>query len=177
MVTDDEGILIARSREGDWDAFAALIRIHQRMIHSLTYRMSGSMSDSEDLAQDTFIQVYRNLGTYRGSAKFSTWLYRIALNVCIRWRQRERRRASTDREWAEADIHGAQSDARSEWIQEALMQLPPKQRAAVVLTAFDGLTHSEAAQLLGCPERTLSWRLFAARRRLAKLLGKANKLP
>jgi len=177
MVTDDEGVLITRSKNGDWDAFAALIRMHQRMIHSLTYRMSGSVSDSEDLAQETFIRAYRSLATYRGTAKFSTWLYRIALNLCLRWRKQENRRSSTDREWAAADPQGTQSDARSETIQEALDQLPPKQRAAVILTAFDGLTHSEAAALIGCPEKTLSWRLFAARRRLAHLLSETDTTP
>jgi RNA polymerase sigma-70 factor, ECF subfamily len=175
MVTDDEGILIARSREGDWDAFAALIRMHQRMIHSLTYRMSGSASDADDLAQETFIQAYRNLDSFRGSAKFSTWLYRIALNVSLRWRRRESRRVSTDSNWAAAACRGTEPDTSSERIQEALVQLPPKQRAAVVLTAFDGMTHSEAARLLGCPETTISWRLFAARRRLEKLLGDSQE--
>jgi RNA polymerase sigma-70 factor (ECF subfamily) len=170
MVTDDERILVARSRNGDWDAFAALIRQHQRMIHSLAYRMSGSLGDSEDLAQETFIRAYRSLDTYRGTAKFSSWLYRIAINVCLRWRKLERRRGLADGEWAASGIRGTPSDPRRERIQEALALLPPKQRAAVILTAYDGLTHSEAADLLGCPEATVSWRLFAARRRLAKVL-------
>src|SRR5580692_4362667 len=100
MVTDDEGILIARSRSGDWEAFAALIRMHQRMIHSLAYRMTGSAADAEDLAQETFIRAYRSLDGYRGAAKFSSWLYRIALNLCLRWRRIESRRGKAEVEWA-----------------------------------------------------------------------------
>lgn len=99
MVTDDEGILIARSRNGDWDAFVALIRMHQHMFHSLTYRMSGSTDDADDLAQETFIRAHRSLDTYRGAAKFSSWLYRIALNLCLRWKKQKQRRELTDDEW------------------------------------------------------------------------------
>lgn len=170
MVTDDEGTLVARSREGDWDAFAELIRTHQRMIHALAYRMTGSAVDADDLAQETFILAHRSLGAYRGTAAFSSWLYRIALNLCLRWRRRERRRERMNHEWAMAAIHAPPADARGERVREALALLPAKQRAAVILTAIDGMTHGEAAALLGCPERTVSWRLFAARRRLSRLL-------
>jgi RNA polymerase sigma-70 factor, ECF subfamily len=170
MVTDDEGILIARSRNGDWDAFAELVRTHQRMIHSLAYRMSGSMADADDLAQETFIRAFRGLDSYRGAAKFSSWLYRIALNVCLRWRKLERRRGLTDHEWMGESAAGRGTDEQIERVQEALNLLSPKQRAAVILTVFEGMTHAEAATLLGCAETTLSWRLFSARRQLAKLL-------
>ncbi len=170
MVTDDEGILIARSRNGDWDAFAELIRTHQRMIHSLAYRMSGSMADADDLAQETFIRAFRGLDTYRGAAKFSSWLYRISLNLCLRWRKTERRRGMTDHDWMGEEGGDRGSDARNERVQEALNQLPAKQRAAVILTVFEDMTHAEAATLLGCPEATVSWRVFSARRQLARLL-------
>jgi DNA-directed RNA polymerase specialized sigma24 family protein len=96
MVTDEEGILISRSRNGDWDAFAALIQSNQRMIYSLAYRMSGPASDAQDLAQETFVRAYQNLDSYRGTAKFSSWLYRIAINLSLRWKKREDRRAIAD---------------------------------------------------------------------------------
>ncbi len=170
MVTDDEGFLIARSRNGDWDAFAELIRTHQRMIHSLTYRMSGSMADADDLAQETFIRAFQGLDTYRGAAKFSSWLYRIALNLCLRWRKLERRRGMTDHDWMAESAGDRGSGARDERVQEALNQLSAKQRAAIILTVFEGMTHAESAALLGCPEATVSWRVFSARRQLARLL-------
>jgi RNA polymerase sigma-70 factor, ECF subfamily len=177
MVTDDEGSLIARSRSGDWDAFAALIQTHQRMIRSLTYRMSGSAADADDLAQETFIRAYQGLETYRGTARFSSWLYRIALNLCLRWRKLERRRGMAEQDWMGAGASDRASDIRSERVQEALNRLPPKQRAAVILTVFDGMTHAEAAAMLGCGEKTLSWRMFSARRRLARLLREEDPVP
>ena len=177
MATDDEGSLIARSRNGDWQAFAELIRLHQNMIHSLAYRMSGSSGDAQDLTQETFIHAYRALGTYRGDSKFSSWLYRIALNLCIRWRRREERRRSAHLGWAESEANQSDPGSASEQVREALQLLPPKQRAAVVLTVYDGMTHAEAASVLGCAEATLSWRLFAARRRLASILSDGGFSP
>jgi RNA polymerase sigma-70 factor (ECF subfamily) len=170
MVTEDEGSLIARSRNGDWAAFAVLVRLHQRMVYSLTYCMSGASADADDLAQETFIKAYQSLGTYRGGSRFSSWLYRIALNLCLTWRSRERLRGKADLEWSESAATPAPVDGPSDRVQRALNRLSPKQRAAIVLTVFDGMTHAEAAAALGCAEKTLSWRLFTARRQLAQHL-------
>ena len=73
------------------------------MIHSLTFRMTGSLADAEDLAQEAFIRAYRQLDSYRGTAKFSSWLYRIAVNACLNWRQREIRREQIHASWAESN--------------------------------------------------------------------------
>jgi RNA polymerase sigma-70 factor, ECF subfamily len=177
MVTEDEGSLIARSRNGDWAAFAALVRLHQRMVYSLAYRMSGSSADADDLAQETFIRAHQSLGSYRGASRFSSWLYRIALNQCLNWRSRERRRGVVDRQWTDAEALATPDDVEGERVQRALNQISPKQRAAIVLTVYEGMTHAEAASVLGCAEKTLSWRLFAARRRLSRLLKKGEGTP
>src|SRR5664279_4543843 len=78
VATYDYGHRIVQSQNGDQGAFEALIREHQRMIHSLCYRMSGSLADAEDLAQETFIHAYQHLDGFRAEARFSSWLYRIA---------------------------------------------------------------------------------------------------
>ena len=83
---DDEKGLIRESQQGSPGAFEELVRRHQRMIHALTFRMTGSMTDSEDLAQETFLRAYRQLESYRGESKFSSWLYRIGINLCLNWR-------------------------------------------------------------------------------------------
>jgi RNA polymerase sigma-70 factor (ECF subfamily) len=171
--TDEEKLWVTQSQQGDVAAFELLIRNHQRMVHSLTFRMTGSMADAEDLAQETFIRAYHHIGSYRTGAKFSTWLYRIAVNTCLNWRQRETRRAEVQATWAEINDDKEQqaddsqaSGELSRSIQEALLRLPAKQRAAIVLTVYDGLNHAEAARVLGCSETTVSWRVFAARRKL-----------
>jgi RNA polymerase sigma-70 factor (ECF subfamily) len=175
---DPDEALVLRSQGGDLAAFAELIRKHQRMIHSLTFRMTGSLADAEDLAQETFLRAYRRIGSYRGASKFSTWLYRIAINACLTWRQRETRRVEAAANWAETNgapqAAGEGAEAGNEWserMHEALLKLPAKQRAAVMLTLYDGLNHKEAAEVLSCSEATVSWRVFAARRKLRRWLA------
>ena len=168
---DPDETLVRQSQNGDPAAFEALVRQHQRMIHSLTYRMTGSAADAEDLAQETFVRAYEQIGQYQGGAKFSTWLYRIAINACLNWRQREQRRQEVYTQWATAaetdrpEAANGHAD-QSLRVQAALLKLPPRQRAAVVLTVYDGLNHAEAAKALGCSETTVSWRIFSARRKL-----------
>lgn len=185
---DTERVL--RSQQGDTTAFEELVRQHQRMVHTLTYRMTGSSADAEDLAQETFLRAYDQIGSFRGTAKFSTWLHRIAVNTCLNWRQSEQRRfelhVNCANEMLAGQVNGRDSlndgstDARHgelkgepvNEVQAALLKLPAKQRAAIVLTIYDGLNHAEAANLLGCSETTVSWRVFAARRKLKHLLSR-----
>lgn len=171
VATDDDRRRLLRSSKADHAAFEALIREHQRMIYSLCYRMSGSAADADDLSQETFIQAYKHLNAFRAEAVVGTWLYRIAVNLCLNWRKREQRRIQAHQEWSEQEPSTPGENAgRAQQVQEALLKLTPKQRAAVILTTYDGLTHAEAAAALGCSETTVSWRLFAARAKLKRLL-------
>ncbi|MEY2429967.1 MAG: polymerase sigma-70 factor, subfamily [Verrucomicrobiota bacterium] len=168
---ENERDRIAESRKGDHDAFEELIREHQRMIHSLCYRMTGSMAEAEDLAQETFIRAYQQLTSFRAEARFSSWLYRIAVNQCLNWQKRKGREERLHKDWADQGQETTGADfGRTQQVQEALLKLNPKQRAAVILTTYDGLSHAEAADASGCSEATISWRLFAARAKLRRLL-------
>jgi RNA polymerase sigma-70 factor, ECF subfamily len=172
---DEEQAWISLSQQGDHAAFAALITRYQRMIHALTFRMTGSLAEAEDLAQETFILAHAQLASFRGEAKFSSWLYRIAVNLCLNWQKSQRRRQQLLNDWAyeqEKEIIAPAPDSRTQYIQEALLKLNPKQRAAVSLTVYDGLNHAQAARALGCAETTVSWRVFAARSKLKKWLAK-----
>ena len=144
--------------------------------------MTGSFADAEDLAQETFIRAYRQIGAYRAASKFSTWLYRIAINVCLTWRERETLRVEVHANWADRDGgHGADGESGPNGselggrVHAALLKLPLKQRAAIVLTVYDGLNHAEAAKVLGCSETTVSWRVFIARKRLKGWLAAARE--
>jgi RNA polymerase sigma-70 factor (ECF subfamily) len=155
--------------------FEEIIREHQKMIHALCYRMTGSMSDAEDLAQETFVSAFQHLQDYRGGSKLSSWLYRIAVNHCINWNHRKTRRERLHQTWAEQGREDQSSDlAQQEKVQSALLKLKPKQRSAIILTVFEGLSHAEAARVCGCSETTISWRIFAARRKLKNLLKTAR---
>lgn len=169
--TKDDKSPATESLTGDSDAFEALIRQHQRMINSLCYRMTGSMADAEDLAQETFLQAFQHLGEFRHEAQAGSWLYRIAVNRCLNWQKRQRRLQQLHYDWAQEEPGLSDDNAlRAQQVQAALMKLNAKQRAAIVLTTYDGLTHAEAARALGCAETTVSWRLFSARGKLKRLL-------
>ncbi len=177
--SDNESKLIAQSLSGDPEAYAALVSQHQKMIRAMTFRMTGSPDDAEELAQDAFVRAYRQLTTFNRSSKFSTWLCKIAINLSLDWRRRENRREAVHTEWAaevisENNPGSGFPDELSLRVQDALIHLPAKQRAAIVLTIYENQSHAEAAKTLGCTEATISWRVFAARQKLKKLL---NDLP
>jgi RNA polymerase sigma-70 factor, ECF subfamily len=172
-VSEHDRLRTTECHDGGQEAFENLVRKNQRMIHSLCYRLTGSVEEAEDLSQDTFLAAFQSRADFRAEAKVSTWLYRIAINRCLNWRKQQERQVriqahqSPDQPKPEA----ADADARrAQQIQDALMRLPAKQRAAIVLTTYEGLTHAEAARALRCSETTVSWRLFAARHKLKRLL-------
>jgi len=159
------------SQPEESEAFERIIHDNQRVIHALCYRMTGSMDDAADLAQETFIHAFRNLDQFRGESKISSWLYRIAINQCLSWRKHQERERVAHEELSKIAANESPCETHcAQEIQDALMQLPPKQRAAIVLTTYEGLNHAQAACALGCSETTISWRLFEARRKLKRLL-------
>jgi len=180
-MADADEELAVRVKNGDASAYEALVRKHQTMIHALTYRMTGSVADAEDLAQETFIRAYQQIDSFNGTAKFGTWLYVIAVHACLNWRRQEARRYRAQANCAEEALvhHGNGNGAvtgneMAQQVQAALVKLPVKQRAAIVLTMYDGLNHAEAAKVLGCSETTVSWRVFTAKRKLKSLLTPAG---
>lgn len=170
---------LALARAGDEGAFGELVREHQHMIHALAFRMTGSAQDAADLAQDTFVKAWQRLGTFRGDSSFATWIHRIALNLCLNWRQRtDRSRQLQARLEHEAHAASAPDEAmrdaeteRLRRINDALQRLSPADRAAVVLTVYEGLNHAQAARQLDCAETTVSWRVWQARRKLRRWLA------
>ena len=181
--TDEE--LVARSISGDTDSFNELILRWERPIYALAYRTIGREEDARDVCQETFLRAFRALPGFRGQAKFSSWLYRIALNLCRDWMRRERRRRSSRFPKAPMPIELAAAVEPSESIEDlvarrdltrvverVMARLPEEQRTAIVLKEYHGLTFQEIADLVGCPLSTVKTRLYQGltvlRRELAK---------
>src|SRR5262245_50055655 len=126
-LSDDEQSWIARSQNGDHEAFAELVKRYQKMIFALTYRMTGSVLEAEDLTQESFITAFEQLDSFRGESKFSSWLYRIATNRCLNWRQRDVRRERAFRQWEQernlTEVPKLDEEKVSEQVQQALMKL------------------------------------------------------
>ena len=181
--TDEE--LVARSIGGDAESFNELILRWERPIYALAYRTIGREEDARDVCQETFLRAFRALPGFRGQAKFSSWLYRIALNLCRDWMRRERRapvvQAPEDVDLMElaAAAEPSEIDRGSGRAQGSDPRgrardgaLPEEQRTAIVLKEYHGLTFQEIADLVGCPLSTVKTRLYQGltvlRRELAK---------
>lgn len=173
-----EESLVEEAQRGGREAFAELVRRHERRIYGVVYRMSGNHPDADDLAQEVFMTAWRAIGSFRRGSSFYTWIYRIAVNLSLsllRTKAREKDRAVFDENLAVASsTHGAPSSpeersALSEIkvrVDEAVGALPAHFRASFVLVAGEGLSHRAAARVLGCSENTVSWRMHKARKLL-----------
>jgi RNA polymerase sigma-70 factor (ECF subfamily) len=187
LSTDEE--LVARSIRGDAESFNQLVLRWERPIYALAYRTIGREEDARDVCQETFLRAFRALPRFRGQAKFSSWLYRIAINLCRDWMRRERRapmvQLPEDADVRDLAVAAEPSEsiedlvARKEMtglVKRAMALLPEDQRTAIVLKEYHGLTFQEIADLVGCPLSTVKTRLYQGltvlRRELATSAGR-----
>jgi RNA polymerase sigma-70 factor (ECF subfamily) len=183
-LTDEE--LVSRAKAGDLDCFNQLVARWERPIYALAYRTLGREEDARDVVQEAFLRAYRGLRGFKGEAKFSSWLYRITLNLCRDWSRRERRAPivqvpeGTD-PMDLVDEHVQQSESVEELVARremsaavarAMAELPEEQRTAILLKEYHGLTFQEIAGMLDCPLSTVKTRLYQGlsvlRRRLER---------
>jgi RNA polymerase sigma-70 factor, ECF subfamily len=171
-VTDEE--LVARSIAGDNESFNQLILRWERPIYALAYRQIGREDDARDVVQEAFLRAFRALPGFKGQAKFSSWLYRITLNLCRDWMRRERRAPFVQApEGVDVDELVGSEPSRAESIEtvvtrkdlsrhvaSAMTVLPEEQRSAIILKEYHGLTFQEIAELQGCPLSTVKTRLY-----------------
>jgi RNA polymerase sigma-70 factor (ECF subfamily) len=169
--TDEE--LVARSKDGDADSFNQLILRWERPIYALAYRTIGREEDARDIVQETFLRAFRALPGFKGQSKFSSWLYRIALNLCRDWARRQRRTPTVQMPEGIDVIELASEQGPVESIEdlvarreigravaEAMKILPDEQRTAIILKEYHGLTFQEIADLQNCPLSTVKTRLY-----------------
>lgn len=182
--TADDRALIAASLAGRRGAFDVLVARHQRQVYRLCYRFAGNHADASDLAQDTFVRAYRALGGFKQQSSVGTWLYRIAVNVCL---NRVSSRASAIEPLdvhraGRAGVHAAARDEaadaalmrqeRAAVVRAAIARLPKKQRATLVLRVYHELPHGEIAAILGSSVGAVKANFFHAMANLKKLLEK-----
>ena len=169
--TDEE--LVARSIDGDVDSFNQLVLRWERPIYALAYRVIGREEEARDVVQETFLRAFRGIKNFRGQAKFSSWVYRIALNLCRDWMRRERRAPLQAAPEGVDLIELAAEQEPSESIEEmvarhdlskavagAMALLPEEQRTAIILKEYHGMTFQEIADLQSCPLSTVKTRLY-----------------
>lgn len=149
-ISDTE--LMARLGANDMSALGELARRHQDKVLALAYRMTGRWDQSEDIAQEVFLRVYKSAARYRHAARFTTWLYRITVNLCIDFqRQAARNAVNLDPAAINAGISYPDNLEKKEivaLVQEAVSQLPDRQRLAVILHRYQGLSHAEISDIM-----------------------------
>src|ERR1043165_9263728 len=179
----------ARSMGGDLDSFNQLVLRWERPIYALAYRVIGREEDARDVCQETFLRAFRALSGFRGQAKFSSWLYRIALNLCRDWVRRQKRtpvvqlpedvdvlELAASREPSEPieDLVARRDLTRV--VEKAMARLPEEQRTAIILKEYHGLTFQEIADLVGCPLSTVKTRLYQGLTVLRRELSQSGKV-
>lgn len=188
MTEPSEAELLEAAQGGDRRAFSRLVRMHQRRVYACAVQMLGDGGDADDAVQETFMRAWRALSRFDGRSQLSTWLYRVCVNVCLNHiRKRKRHEASdiSDPRIPEAQADPAQggSDpARALEVRQlqaristALAGLSESLRTTVKMVLVQGMPQKEAAEVLGCSEGTIAWRIHEARRRLRLSLAAAQE--
>jgi RNA polymerase sigma-70 factor (ECF subfamily) len=172
---DPDAELLARMVRGDQAAFAALVDRHLAALHRLAQRLLGSSTEADDVTQDVFLRAWERASSWQaGTARYSTWLYQVALNQC---RDRLRSRRPTETLIDDFPDLGASPEQQLAELQhqrrlrEALAALPERQREALTLFHFEGLSQQQAAQVIGVSEDALESLLARARRSLRQQLA------
>jgi RNA polymerase sigma-70 factor (ECF subfamily) len=169
--------LISACLDGSARAFDVIVLRHQRAVYQLCYRFVGNHEDAADLSQDVFVRAYRGLRNFRGQSSLTTWLYRIGVNVCLNRAAAkrppsepidERQHVDTSSESPADRLLRAERAAR---VRAAIAELPPKQRAALILRIYHELSHQDIAAVLGSSVGAVKANVFHALQNLRKILG------
>ena len=178
--------LIQRAQAGDQAAFSELFRRHRGDVTRLVFRVIGPSADVEDVVQDVFVHVYRSLPRFRGDSKFSTWLYRLTVNVARMHLRRGRSRprfadvpvpdAPRDAQPIEMPDQKAEQSERVLALYSLLDSLSEKKRTVLVLHDFEGVPAKEIAEMVEAPVLTVRTRLFYARKELYAAIARDPKL-
>jgi RNA polymerase sigma-70 factor (ECF subfamily) len=170
--------LVERAKSGQMEAYVELVRGIQEKIYHTIFGMTRNHEDADDLTQETFMYAYKALGSFNRKSSFYTWAYRIAVNLTLNHlKKKGREKGREDFEDSAAVLDRTEYAALSpegdslkkelkDKLEEAIEKLPPAYKAAFNLVVLQGMSHAEAAKLLGCTESTVSWRMHKARKML-----------
>ncbi len=178
----DDAQLVSASQSGNQDAFAILVQRHQRRVFNLVYRMLQQYEEANEVTQETFFAAWQGLHTFRGDARFSTWLYRIAYNCALKQLEsRKRDQALQVAMQAEQLVEPSgdeqigdqiETHASQKMVREYLSTLPSKYRIVLILRHLQEMTYEEMAEILTLPIGTIKTHLFRARNLLKERLEK-----
>jgi RNA polymerase sigma-70 factor, ECF subfamily len=175
----EQGVLrewIARARKGDASAFECIVRRHERLVLSTAHRMLGNGEDAKDAAQELFLRLHRNLHEFQERRELLPWLYRMTVNVCLDMLRKRKMRGFTKNEVEDAidrrpnPEEELETARQRELLTTALLQLSPKEKAAIVLRDIEGLATAEVATILGSSEATVRSQISTGRTKIKAFL-------
>ncbi|MBN2418061.1 MAG: RNA polymerase sigma factor [Deltaproteobacteria bacterium] len=163
--------LIDLAVNGDEHAFEVLIQRHYLPVYHFSFKWCRSKEDAEEITQEVFIKLTRNLKSFKYKSSFRTWLFRIVINTAKDYSKKNSIRRSYESAYENEKIsdnpgHVNEDTTDVDRLYFCIDRLPDKQKAALMLVVAEGLSHGEAAKVLKCREKTISWRIHQARNRL-----------
>jgi RNA polymerase sigma-70 factor (ECF subfamily) len=167
--------LVDMSLSGNERAFENLVERHYLTVYGLSYKWCRIKEDAEEIAQEVFVKLTRKLNTFNSKSSFKTWLYRVTINTAKDYYRKNATRRAYESAFADEQHHNNPGNPPSDTIAArqayaAIDKLPEKQKGALMLVVSEGLSHKEAAEVLGCSETTISWRIHQARKKLKKVV-------
>jgi len=178
MDVSDESLATAAA-DGDAAAFSALLERRYDGLFALSFRLTGSRAEAEDLTQDICAALPAKLARFRGEARFTTWLYRVAVNAAHDRRRRQATHTRAAEGWGDWETARRAADSETaeqvDWLVTTMRALPDDLRDTLALV-LDDVTHAQAADILGVSEGTISWRISEAKKRLRQMREQEDQL-
>jgi len=176
MSDEEEKALIKRAQTGDSRAFEALVNRYYETMYKFAYKYCLNQQDAEDVTQDACIKLAKGLHSYKHDSAFTSWLYRLTINAAKdHFRKQNRHIGSSEALESVAISDSAEDKTYAREILREVCSLPEGERDALILVMADGLSHAEAAKVLDCKEKTISWRIHEARKKLSAFNKKEQK--
>ena len=162
----DDTALIEKAVSGDKGAFEALLSNWYDVMFKMAYKYCGNRSDAEDITQEACIKLARSIGTFSYKSAFSTWLYRLVINAAIDFQRRQKPARPLEEGFMGACAPDAEDQTYAHEILRQVYALPEKEKTAILLVMGEGMTHAQAAEIMDCKEKTISWYISEARKKL-----------
>ena len=179
MMEQDEELAQAAAT-GDRAAFAALLSRHYDRLFAFTFRLTGHRAEAEDLTQDICAALPAKLASFKGEARFTTWLYRVAVHATHDRRRRAATRAKAADGWGDWEVNrraAIREDAEAQdWLSQAMTALPDELRDTVALVLGEELTQAQAGEVLGLSEGTIAWRMSEVKKRLRAMRAEEDAI-
>lgn len=181
MESKDDNYYIEKVINGQPNYFSYIVEKYQDIVYSIAFKVLKNREDAEEIAQESFVKAYKSLHTFRGTAKFSTWMYRITYNTCItEVRKKKIRFTSTDdiqigEEAEEMNLDGIPAENREKAIKAAMEKLPEDEYTLVLLYYFEDQSIDEIGKITGLTESNVKVKLFRARKKLYVILNQMMK--